>query len=129
MSNKVIISLGSNASDSKSVIHVADRLLEEYFDRIQFSEPEYTLPVGLPGAAVFLNQVAIASTRRGWQEVCQALKKIEKQLGRSPESTNNGMVIVDIDLLQWNGQRLKPEDWERDYIRRGVLAISFENVK
>ena len=113
MSNKVVIALGSNASDSRSVIHLAGRLLADYFDWIRFSEPEYTLPVGLLGSAVFLNQVAVARTQHGKQTVCRALKEIEKQLGRSPASENQGIVIVDIDLLQWNEQLLKPDDWKR----------------
>lgn len=129
MSNKVVIALGSNASDSRSVIHLAGHLLADYFDWIRFSEPEYTLPVGLPGSAVFLNQVAVARTQHGKQTVCRALKEIEKQLGRSPASENQGIVIVDIDLLQWNEQLLKPDDWKRDYIQRGVAAISFESAE
>lgn len=119
---KVIIGLGSNWKCEEH-IDVAGRLLNVYFDKISFSETIYTEPIGMPQSNLFLNQVAIAYTSRPMEEVKNILKSIEKQLGRTPQSKKQGVIPIDIDLLQWNDQILKPQDLERVYIRQGIESI------
>ena len=51
-------------------------------------------------------------------------KQIEQQSGRTPESKNNGIIPLDIDLLQWNDTILKPEDFRRPYVQSGLLSLS-----
>lgn len=121
-SNQVLLSLGSN-QDSERNIRCAARLLDEYFERITYSEPVYTDPVGtgLPGP--FLNQVAMACTGDTPEEITKVLKQIERRLGRTPESKISGHIPIDIDLLQWNDRILKPADLEREYVRSGLLSL------
>ncbi|MBR5297609.1 MAG: 2-amino-4-hydroxy-6-hydroxymethyldihydropteridine diphosphokinase [Parabacteroides sp.] len=128
MKQKVIIGLGSNW---KSEVHIqqANRLLMDYFEEIHFSEPVYTEPIGMSQSNLFLNQVAIAYTFRPIEEVKTALKSMEKQLGRTPQSKQQGIIPIDIDLLQWNDQIFKPKDLEIAYIRQGIDAISFGMLK
>ena len=124
MKQKVIIGLGSNW---KSEVHIqqANRLLMDYFEEIHFSEPVYTEPIGMSQSNLFLNQVAIAYTSRPIEEVKTALKSMEKQLGRTPQSKQQGIIPIDIDLLQWDNLLLKSDDLERDYIKNGIESIIY----
>lgn len=116
MRNQAILCLGSNWG-CEANISSADDLLRGYFRSIRFSESVYTEPIGLAGSGPFLNQVAFVSTDAPLEEVRQALKTMEKQLGRRPESKEMGQIPIDIDLLLWNGEILKPADWEKDYVQ------------
>ena len=122
MKQKVIIGLGSNW---KSEVHIqqANRLLMDYFDEIHFSEAVYTEPIGVSQSDLFLNQVAIAYTSHSIAEIETVLKEMEKMLGRTSTSKQQGIIPIDLDLLQWNNQILKSDDLERDYIRNGIESI------
>ncbi len=52
-------------------------------------------------------------------------EKIERDHGRTPEDKSRGIVKIDIDLLCYDGELLKPEDWQRGYVREGVAELAF----
>ncbi len=122
MHNKLIISLGSNL-DSEMNISLANRLLCQYFQLITFSESVYTEPLDLPGSNPFLNQVAIAYSPLYADDIRSIFKQIESQLGRNSGSKFSGKIPIDIDLLQWNDEILKPSDLKRDYISDALSAL------
>lgn len=122
--NRIILSLGSN-TERELNMERAKVLLQEIFKLITFSEPIETQPYGsLTGGAAFLNQVAIASTSLNANEVRNHLKFIEKTIGRCPEHKRQKMVLIDVDLLQWNNIILKPADLQMDYIQSGLQYLS-----
>ncbi len=121
--NKIILSLGAN-SNSEINIAAADDLLRSNFVSIYFSEPVYTEPIGDIKTGLFLNQVAIAYTSNYPDEINKILKQVERTLGRTPESKVQGSIPIDIDLLQWNEQVLKPDDLQRDYVRSLLRTLS-----
>lgn len=123
MLNKVIISLGSNWDKEKNIA-MAGRLLGCHFDSIHFSEAVYTQPFHMENPALFLNQVAIAFTAENPDQIVDALKQMERQLGRTPEDKSKGNIPIDIDLLQWNDKILKPSDFQRPYIQSALAFLS-----
>ena len=52
---------------------------------------------------------------------------MEENAGRTPESKAQGIVPLDIDVLKWNNDILKPADMERDYIREALHTLCLEN--
>lgn len=128
MLNKIILSLGSNQDQEKNMAD-AVRILRNLFATITFSDSVYTEPIGLRGSAPFLNQVAVAYTSEQPDEIKHLLKRIECSLQRKPEDKNSGVVLIDIDLLQWNDLILKPEDIKRDYIMEGLRILGNEGIK
>jgi 7,8-dihydro-6-hydroxymethylpterin-pyrophosphokinase len=45
----------------------------------------------------------------------EVLKEIEKRLGRT--HNEDGIVTVDLDLLEYDGERFYHRDWERNYVK------------
>lgn len=119
---KIIISLGSNAGQEQHM-RQARGLLSEAFPGIVFSPLLWTSPVGMPcGAAMFQNGLAVADTCLGAGEVQEKLKAMERLCGRRPGDKVQGVVVMDIDLLQYGEMRLHERDWQRPYVAR-LLAM------
>lgn len=100
----VLISLASNAQQEEHLAEarkaLAAALHEERYTAEIWTEPEGKAK---GTSAPYLNDF---------------LKTIERQLGRTPEMRRVGTVPIDLDLLQWDGQRFHQRDWERNYMRQ-----------
>ena len=59
------------------------------------------------------------------REVRSLLKEIEQTNGRTPQSKEEGRIPLDIDLLTYDQQVLKPLDLKKEYVRRAFLHASF----
>lgn len=124
LGSRIILLLGSN-SEPKKNISCAVEQLRILFDPIHLSNPEYTQAIGgYPDGTLFLNQLAVAYTSKPKEEVKILLKELEHALGRSAEDKFKGIVSIDIDLLQWNDEILKPDDMKRDYVISGLQSIN-----
>ena len=71
----------------------------------------------------FSNQLAKFSTTLSPDSVHDLFKELERRCGRIPEDKAQGVVKLDIDLLVFDNKILKPEDMEREYIRRGMSVL------
>ena len=111
--------MGSNFNKLTS-IQSARQHLTLLFPDIRFDSEQVTPAIGNGFLSPFLNQVATFSTALSAEEVHQILKEIEQIIGRSPEDKTRGVVKIDIDLLTYGEQILKPSDLQRDYIRKGL---------
>ena len=57
------------------------------------------------------------------EDIQVRFKSIEKIMGRQPSHKANGIVIIDIDLIKWNNEVLKPDDFKRDYMNELLLQV------
>ena len=55
--------------------------------------------------------------------LCISFKEIEKACGRGSDSKSTGFVPLDIDLLQYDGDILKPLDMQKEYVRRALSSL------
>lgn len=104
----------------------ARAFLESAFPGIDFSPLLWTSPVGMPcGTAMFQNGLAVADTGMTADEVQGKFKEMERLCGRCPEDKAQGIVAMDIDLLQYGDLRLHERDWQRPYVARlmGMLGL------
>ena len=120
--NHAYLCIGSN-QDKAVNMKRAEVMLRAYFTSIRFSPLMETEAIGCPEAERYLNQVAICRCEESLSEVQAALKRMEWEIGRRPTDKASGRMPIDIDLLQWNDQPLKPADLERDYVKEGLQAI------
>ena len=118
-----LLCLGSNF-DRHLRMRTAREALKEFFPNIQFSEEMETKAIGDKMLSPFSNQVAQFETDFSLEEIRQLLKAIERQNGRMPEDKNQGIVKLDIDILAYGKQVIKPDDLQRDYVQKGLQTLT-----
>lgn len=116
--HQVILSLAANCNHEKNLSEARSRL-EQILSSITFSRELWTNPIGshciLPDK--YLNQLVRGCTQLPVDELSKWLKDTEIQMGRTPEDRQLGIVRIDIDLLEYDGQRYHLRDWERSYVK------------
>ncbi|WP_157279011.1 2-amino-4-hydroxy-6-hydroxymethyldihydropteridine diphosphokinase [Proteiniphilum acetatigenes] len=113
----ILLSIGSNTF-AKTNIDKAKRMLLFLFPDIVFSEPILTEPEDDKYAYLFRNVLAKANTEMSPEEVIDKIKQTERAVGRTPRDKYLGRMIIDIDLIQYDGRILRPQDYERDYVQQ-----------
>lgn len=113
--NKALLSIGTN-EDREYNMNLCHQLLEKLFFFIRYSKTSVTVPYGNSYKSDFLNQLAFTYTDMGKEEIISLLKSIEKEMGRTQTDKENGIVKIDIDLVVWNEEVVKPEDISRSYV-------------
>ena len=116
------ICIGSNEHRQRNMAY-ARRRLSELFPGIRFSTEEETLPLQMQRQELFSNQVARFQSDTTPDAVKQQFKRIEQEAGRCPEEKAAGIVRLDIDLIACDTTVYKPEDLQREYIRRGIRQL------
>lgn len=114
--------MGSN-DDRERNITFCKSLLENFFGEMFYSNTSVTTPYGQSYKQDFLNQLAVFYTDKTKTEIISMLKSMEKEIGRKDEDKSLGLVKIDIDLLRWNDEILKPEDMKRLYVTELLSTI------
>ena len=120
---KCFIGLGSNERTAARLL-AAQSDLRMSFPGIMFSRLVQTAPVGFDSPRMFYNQVACFTTPLTASQVRECLKKIERDHGRTPDDKARGIVKIDIDLLCYDGEVLKPQDWQRGDVCEGGAELA-----
>ena len=117
----MIISLASNINHEAN-LEAARTQLTQLLTEVHFTSAIYTEPVGNGQCSMFnvqcskyLNQLCKGTTALGMNLLNEVLKEIEKRLGRT--HNEDGIVTVDLDLLEYDGERFHHRDWERNYVK------------
>lgn len=123
MTNKAIISIGSNKHRTHNIRYTCEQL-QAHYPGCRFSTPEITEPIDLPeGSKPFLNLVGMIPTRQTREEFVAFLKSIEQELGRDHDDDEEGIIPIDLDLIEWNDEVVKPHDLVRAYVVAGLEEI------
>ena len=112
--HQIIISLASN-KDQESHIAAAREQLVQLLTECHFTSAIWTEPINSIRKEPYLNQLCQGTTALGEGLLCEVLKETEKRLGRT--HNEDGIVTIDLDLLQYDGQRYHLRDWERNYVK------------
>ena len=112
--HQIIISLASNENQEANMA-AARTQLTQLLTEVHFTSAMWTEPVNTSRKAPYLNQLCKGTTAFGEGLLCEVLKETEKRLGRT--RNEDGIVTIDLDLLEYDGQRHHLRDWNRDYIK------------
>lgn len=126
--NKALICIGSNM-DRETNLTVCKSFLKELFGELNYSDTSVTTPYGQSYKQDFLNQLALFYTDKKKEDVINLLKDIEKSMGRKQKDKLTGLVKIDVDLLCWNQEILKPEDMTRRYVTELLSTIRDDRTK
>ncbi len=116
------VSIGSN-EQREANLALARRRLKELFPDIRFAGEEETAPLRCRRTAPFANQLARFRSDSPAHEVDALLKAIEREAGRKPEEKEREIIRLDIDLLACDATIFKPEDMQREYVRKGLSQL------
>ncbi|NLZ94803.1 MAG: hypothetical protein GX921_03125 [Bacteroidales bacterium] len=120
--HKVLLGIGTNTDVCFNMEQAIDYLLS-YFPSIKFTSTIKTEAYGENYTAPFLNSLAYFETYKSKDEVELKLKAIEKKMGRKTSHKTEGKIIIDIDLIKWDNEVLKPNDFKRDYMHELMLEV------
>lgn len=113
--HKVLICIGSNTQSRYNMNRVKS-ILKSYFPTIQFTINIENKPFGENYKHWFLNTLGYFKSDLSKNEIISHCKHIEKTMGRLVEHKSEGKVIIDIDLIQWGDEIIKPDDFKRSYV-------------
>ena len=112
--HEVIISLASNENQEANLAK-ARELLTQLMTEVHFTSAIWTEPVNSSRKEPYLNQLCKGTTAFGEGLLCEVLKETEKRIGRI--KNEDGIVVIDLDLLEFDGQKHHLRDWSRDYVK------------
>ena len=117
----ILLSIGSNTF-AKTNIDKAKRMLAYLFPNIVFSDPILSEPEDDNFKYLFRNILACCTTDLNLEEVINKIKQTERAVGRTLKDKYQGKVIIDIDILKYDDEVIRPQDLEREHVQQ-LLAI------
>jgi 2-amino-4-hydroxy-6-hydroxymethyldihydropteridine diphosphokinase len=118
--HEVIISLASNENQEANLAKAREQLTQLMVE-VHFTSAMWTEPVATSRKEPYLNQLCRATTTFGEGLLCEVLKETEKRIGRI--KNEDGIVVIDLDLLEYDGQRHHLRDWSRDYVMKLIEEL------
>ena len=117
MAHQIILSLASNRFQ-KANLSKARCCLEEILSDLQSTVEIWTQPVGnAKRRDAYLNQLVRGTTELDEDALNDWLKQTELSFGRTQAKRLLGIVPIDLDLLEFDGEKRHPNDWERTYVK------------
>ena len=118
--HQIIICLASNENQEHN-LKAAREQLSLLLSDLHFTSERWTQPIHSLCPAPYLNQLCRAKTDFSLNLTNEVLKEIEKRQGRT--HNEDGIVTIDLDLLQYDDERLHIRDWERDYVKNLINEL------
>jgi 2-amino-4-hydroxy-6-hydroxymethyldihydropteridine diphosphokinase len=122
--NSYIILLSSNSNAEQNMSEARQKLDAFFTVNTLFSDNMRTLAVSKDGhplpsdeTAFYLNAVCQTQSDRPLDEVQTFLKQLETDMGRIRGTEAQGHVAIDLDLVEWNGEVLRPKDANQAYYK------------
>lgn len=112
--HQILISLASNEKQ-ESHLAAAREQLTQLLTEARFTSAIWTEPINTIRKKPYLNQLCIGTTALGMNLLGEVLKETERRLGRT--HNEDGIVAIDLDLLEYDGERYHLRDWSRDYVK------------
>lgn len=114
--HQVVLSLGANYHAEEN-LPKARKCLEQILFMPYYTNAIWTEPFGGKRPDLYLNQLVKAETELDFDLLTRKLKDIELLLGRTQEERAQGLVRIDLDVLEYDGIRHHLRDWERPYVQ------------
>lgn len=118
--HQIIISLASN-SDHKRHLQAAREQLALLLSDLSYTSELWTEPINSIRKEPYLNQLCKGTTTFGANLLSEVLKELEKRLGRT--HNEEGIVAIDLDLLEYDGEKHHLRDWDRSYIKNLINEL------
>lgn len=121
--HRVYVGVGSNLPEAlaRREIECSVATLER-LGRVRASETYRTDGVGVKSAGmIYYNAVVELLTPMASEEIVAALKRYEEAHGRCRSIS---VVTIDLDLVVFDGEVLRPSDFSHEYFLRGYRRLA-----
>ena len=119
--HEVIISLASNENQEANLAKAREQLTQ-LMEEVHFTSAIWTEPINTSRKEPYLNQLCKGVTAFRDGLLGEVLKETERRIGRV--HNEDGIVVIDLDLLSYDGQRHHLRDWDRDYVKNLLNELS-----
>lgn len=121
--NKVVFSLGSNCDDALVEMNKCIARLTSLLTFVKVSHIYETTALN-GNDKNYLNAVFVGYTDMQYELVKTLMKEYEKSQGRTPESKVLGVIPIDIDVVMWNEEVVRKEDFMQTYFQIGWNEVN-----
>ena len=118
--HQIIISLASNKNQEANLTAAREQLTQ-LLSEVHFTSAIWTDPINSIRQEPYLNQLCKATTSFSMNLLNEVLKETEKRLGRT--HNEDGIVTIDLDLLQYDKAQYHLRDWSRNYVKNLINEI------
>ena len=120
--NTAVVMLGTNINQDENLI-LAQEKLRDFFEILDESTILVTKPIGKKYINDFHNQAVKILSDDSAKEITSHFKHIENEMGRSSETSKQGIVPIDIDLILWNGVQKRNDYDKYAFVKKCVDEI------
>lgn len=120
--NKIVLSIGSNCELRSQQMCNCIEWLSKMLKDVEVSHV-YETPALNGVDNNYLNAVIMGAVCQDYDELRLILKQYERDCGRTIESKKNGVVPIDVDIVIWNDEILKKQDFNQSYFQIGWTHI------
>ena len=118
--HQIIISLASNENQEAN-LQAAREQLTQLLSEAHFTSAIWTDPINSIRQEPYLNQLCNATPAFSMNLLNEVLKETEKRLGRT--HNEDGIVKIDLDLLQYDEAQYHLRDWSRNYVKNLINEL------
>lgn len=122
MSHNVVLSLGSNHGDRKANVLSAVEWAEAILDFCCVSSVYETEEIHGKGSPYY-NCVIGGTVDVSYENLTESTKRYELDNGRDSRARNAGLVPIDIDIVVWDGEVIRPLDYSQNFFKKGYSEI------
>lgn len=117
-----LVCMGSNV-DGCFHLQKAREALSHLFSQAEFGEPIETKAEGVTAQPNYWNQAVRFHTDSKADRVIEILKDIEKENNRTATDKITGRVPLDLDLLSYDEDILKPSDMHKSFVIQALSSL------
>ena len=121
--NNAIIGLASNRNEGENILRQTIEKLSRNFRSARFSDCYLTDPVGSCSKRMYWNCTGIIETDLEQDTLKNLFKTMEREAGRMSDCKQTGDIPLDIDIVVWNNNVVRPRDWEQPYFQTGLKQL------
>lgn len=122
-----LICLGANVPDAAARISDATEMLS-VLGRIARRTPPYRTAPEYAGETVpYLNCLLELSTVYAFDELSALTKRYQTAVRNAADAAQ--LIAVDIDIVVWDGEVIRPADYNSAYLRKGLPLMQAESKK
>ncbi len=124
---EAVLSVASNMPDGRRRLSETLDWLEQSFPPMRCSRPYATK--ALHGHSTYWNAVATVWCNMSCERLNQVLKQREADEGRTEEMRKKKMVPIDIDIVVFDGNILRPNDFQQDFFQIGWEELKNTDIE